>query len=157
MAIDRVTRRFGLGAAPARQIGDPRFATMLTVEETQAPQEAGAAPRGGAALMASALLQAPPLQGEGEDGFARQHTDREARRHGLAMLKALGAVQLAMLAADDDRARQAMTALADAVRDALPAHDAALRMILREIGIRAAVELARGSGPPIPPRDVSSS
>jgi hypothetical protein len=73
------------------------------------------------------------------------------------MLKALGSLQLAMLFSDDDQARAAMTTLAARMREATPTTDAVLRAILREIGIRAAVELARGPTPPSATQDVSSA
>jgi hypothetical protein len=145
MAVDRISQRGSIAAPATSPNGGPagapsggqRFESLLAQPEPPAaPETAIAAP-----LSAAALVQA-----QVEDVFARQRQDKEARRHGMAMLKALGAVQLAMLGSDDDSARQAITTLADAVRNTPPADDAVLRLILREIGIRAAVELARGPG-----------
>ena len=81
--------------------------------------------------------------GELRDEIARVEADidRQARRHGRAMLQALGAVQLSMLDGGGDAAR---AQLAAAAAQAPAAHDPVLRLILREISLRAAVELARG-------------
>ncbi len=71
--------------------------------------------------------------------------DREARRHGRAMLHALAGLQRAALAGagQPDTAEVPQAALAALMRQAPAAHDPVLRLILREIGVRAAVELAR--------------
>ena len=72
------------------------------------------------------------------------HADKEARRHGRALLQALGAIQLALLdAGHEDEGGEARAQLARLAAAAAPADDPVLRLILREIGVRAAVELAR--------------
>lgn len=70
--------------------------------------------------------------------------DREARRHGRALLRALGAVQLALLVPhNEDESGEARAQLARLAATAPSADDPALRLILREIAVRAAIELAR--------------
>jgi hypothetical protein len=70
--------------------------------------------------------------------------DREARRHGRALLRALGGVQLALLVPhNEDESGEARAQLARLAATAPSADDPALRLILREIAVRAAIELAR--------------
>jgi hypothetical protein len=70
--------------------------------------------------------------------------DKEARRHGRALLQALGAIQLALLGSDlAVEGGEAHAQLARLAASAPLADDPVLRLILREIGVRAAVELAR--------------
>jgi hypothetical protein len=90
-----------------------------------------------------AAIEMAMVQADVDDVFARHKQDREARRHGRAMLQALGAVQLAVLGADPGRARNALASLAATSQEARSGDDPVLRLILREIAIRAAVELAR--------------
>ncbi len=137
MAIDRVTQRNAMGApslgtSSGASAADGEFATLLQ------PAARAASPAGAEAAASLAFVQA-----EVEDIFARQKQDREARRHGRAMLKALGGVQLALLGTDPERAREALADLATTAEDATAGDDPLLRLILREIAIRAAVELAR--------------
>ena len=149
MAVDRISQRSSLAGGGALVRGAPagsgRFESLLAGPQTRADNLAGV-PAAAEMPEAAPMNAASLVQAQVEDVFARQRQDKEARRHGMALLKALGAVQLAMLGSGDDTS-QAMTtaiaALAGAVRDAPPADDAVLRLILREIGIRAAVELAR--------------
>jgi Class II flagellar assembly regulator len=70
--------------------------------------------------------------------------DREARRHGRALLRALGAVQLALLLPNnEDEGGEARAQLARLAATPPTADDPTLCLILREIGVRAAIELAR--------------
>jgi hypothetical protein len=129
MGVDRVSPRApalapGLAKLPAQ--GAPGFADLLA---TAAAPAAGAAP---AATPAALVYDAADRQAA---------SDRQARRHGRAMLQALGALQLAMLGGGEDAARAQLAGLA---AEAPAAHDPVLRLILREISLRAAVELARG-------------
>lgn len=120
--------------------------------------KAGAPPAPGGAAAFEALLEEKPVapaQGMASTAAlaasiydaAEQAVvaDREARRHGRAMLLALAGLQRATLigqpACGAEPAPHA--ALAALARHAPPAHDPVLRLILREIGVRAAVELAR--------------
>lgn len=66
--------------------------------------------------------------------------DRQARRHGRAMLDALRDMQLAMLAGDCADAAARLAALAGQGVDAA---DPALQAILSALAVRAQVELAR--------------
>jgi hypothetical protein len=110
--------------------GAAAFAALLAQETTEAaevvpPEAVGGVPRRGEVV-----------------------NDRTARRHGRAMLHALGALQLALLLPptpdpEADREEDARAHLADLARRMPAAEDPVLRLILREISVRAAVELAR--------------
>jgi hypothetical protein len=138
MGVDGVSPRNSVAsdppraAPPAGSPGDHGFASLLQAAPRPSMQQT-AAPSSTAAL----------VQAEVDDVFARQKQDRDGRRHGRAMLKALGAVQLALLGGDEGAARDALDTLAGVARDAPSGDDPVLRLILREIGVRAAVELAR--------------
>ncbi len=73
-----------------------------------------------------------------EDGPTR---DRQARRHGRALLEGLGALQRALLGGEDDPA--ALDRLAALVAHCPDAADPALRGTLAAVALRARVELAR--------------
>jgi hypothetical protein len=126
MRVDRVS------APPARPATRPAsgaagFAGLL---EDAAPAAAAAPPH---ALPPVADI----LAAEADAGVA----DRQARRHARAMLQALAALQLAVLGGT---AAEARARLAELAAQPAEATDPLLRLILREIGARAAVELARG-------------
>ncbi len=89
---------------------------------------------------ASAATNAVSLlaDGPGADGAV---TDREARRHGQAVLDALAGLQLAQLGGDP---RASLSGLADLAAAPRPASDPGLEEVLQAIAARAAVELARG-------------
>jgi hypothetical protein len=139
MGVDRVGPRTGPaapdGAATPRD--DNAFAAFLPPPDTPHAAPAGAPPPA-ATLSGLACLEAGIA-----DALARQARDKQARRHGRAMLQALGAVQLALLAGDDGQARAALAALAATAIAGHEADDPVLQLILREIAVRAAVELAR--------------
>ena len=141
MAIERVGTRAGILSAtdPAAPSHDSGFANLLPAESGRA-QSAEPPP---AAMPPASLSGVAWLQAGIEQALAREAQDKQARRHGRAMLQALGAVQLAVLGGDDGRARSALASLASTVEDEHPADDPVLRLIMREIGVRAAVELAR--------------
>ncbi len=96
----------------------------------------------GTAAEAPSGVMAPTAAGQTAYAAAYQAemADREARRHGRAMLQALAALQMAVLDGSAAEARGSLAALAGR---AAQAHDPVLRLILREIGVRAAVELGR--------------
>lgn len=111
-----------------------------------------AAACGGAGAAAAADEAAPLVRPEGlityERAFERVAADRKARRHGRAMLRALGALQVCALGGGGADIRATDTAALAQLAAGVPeADDPILRLILREIGVRAAVELAR-LGPP---------
>ena len=142
MAIDRIGTRAGLQspAEPAAPQHDSGFANLLPAETSQAQTSEAASP---APLPPPSASGVAWLQAGITQALARETQDKEARRHGRAMLQALGAVQLAVLGGDDRRARSALASLASTAEDEHQADDPVLRLILREIGVRAAVELAR--------------
>jgi hypothetical protein len=166
MGIDRVGPR-GFPSTPAEPQAAPQddggFASLLpganappsnaasgaaasSAASGAAPSGAasGAAPSGAASGAVSPTLSGVAwLQAGIADALGREARDKQARRHGRAMLQALGAVQLAVLGGDDGQARTALAALACAAEDRHEADDPVLQLILREIGVRAAVELAR--------------
>ena len=97
---------------------------------------AGLAPAGGVGPVCTPSMLA--LQEE-EEG---QVADRDARRHGQAMLAALAALQ--RLALGDGSADGALEQLASLVRATPDAADPRLAAVQRAIQVRVAVELARG-------------
>ena len=69
--------------------------------------------------------------------------DRRARSHGQALLAALSGLQLALL---DDGTGAALETLSRLAGDASPAADPKLQAVLRAIGQRVAVEVAKAGG-----------
>jgi hypothetical protein len=142
--IDRIRARGPAGGANATPSAknDGAFASMITPEQAaESPAEAAeAAP--GANLSSVAWLQSNVA-----DMFTRSAQDREARRHGRALLQALAGLQRAALEGDGEHTHAALTALARTVEDHHEADDPVLCLILREIAVRAAVELARAETP----------
>lgn len=133
MDVNRISGKISVArpAAGATPEGAPRgaaFAAGLPAE----PQATGAA--GTVADLAASAYTA---------AYAAEVTDREARRHGRAMLQALARLQHGLLNGSPGRAHAELAALA--CRD-MPAHDPLLRLVLREISVRAAVELNRNPG-----------
>jgi hypothetical protein len=125
----------------------------MRVDRLSAPQARPAArtPRGGtgfAALIdeavAAAPAEAPQALAPAADSVAAgpdaATADRQARGHARAMLQALAALQQAVLGGPADAA---IAHLAELAGQPAEANDPVLRLILREIGARAAVELAR--------------
>jgi hypothetical protein len=109
------------------------FATML---ESAAGAAAAPAPEEPAPSPETAALAAEIYAA----GAQAEAVDQQARRHGRAMLQAMAALQTAMLGGGEAQARAHLARLA---AQTTPADDPILRLILREIGLRAAVELAR--------------
>jgi hypothetical protein len=150
--IDRIRARALIsGGNTAGAAGAPKddgaFASMITPE-----QAAGASTEAAPAANSSSVAW---LQSNVADVFSRTAQDREARRHGRKLLDALAGLQRAALDGDDAHARAALTAalasLTSTVDDPHEADDPVLRLILREIAVRAAVELARAEAPKSPP------
>lgn len=142
--IDRIRARAlaaGAQAAPPAS-NDGAFASMITPEQATAAA-AEAAP-------AASLSGVAWLQSNVADVFTRTTQDREARRHGRALLHALAGLQRATLEGDDADTHVALAALARTVDDHHEADDPVLCLILREIAVRAAVELARAETPAAP-------
>jgi hypothetical protein len=144
MQIDRAKLGAIFSRSPRPRGGDKvggeaeRFSQLL-----ESPAGDDAAPCGGMGASAAAEQAASVARTEGlmtyESAFERVGADRNARRHGRAMLRALGALQVSLLDGGGTEA-QALAQLAAGVPEA---DDPILRLILREIGVRAAVELAR--------------
>jgi hypothetical protein len=131
MRIDRL--RPGETAATSRPAGTTgRFAELLS----SSPDTVAA----GGVVPASPVA----LRMTYEAACDAVSADREARRHGRALLRALGAIQLALLVPyDRDEGGEARAQLARLAATTPVADDPMLSLILREIGMRAAVELAR--------------
>ena len=131
MRVDRL--RPGEPTSPVRVgRGTGRFAALVG-----SPPEAETA----SGVLPSAPVGMPMSYDAASDAVS---ADKEARRHGRALLQALGAIQLALLGADqEDEGGKAHAQLARLAASAPQADDPVLRLILREIGVRAAVELAR--------------
>ncbi len=98
----------------------------------------GGTPAGSIAPAAAAAVDGLLLLQQVEDGPTR---DRQARRHGRALLEGLGALQRALLGGEDDPA--ALDRLAALVAHCPDAADPALRGTLAAVALRARVELAR--------------
>lgn len=130
MRVDRLRPAEAAATSrPARPAG--QFAELLT-----SPPEAEA----------TSVLPASPivLKMTYEAACDAVSADREARRHGRALLRALGAIQLALLVphAENDGG-EACAQLARLAATTPTADNPMLSLILREIGVRAAIELAR--------------
>ena len=124
----------GLGSTTTIRTGQPR------------PAAAGFAVPSSASTAVSATVQVAAMPGllamqEAGQGTVR---DRDARRHGAAMLAALAELQRALLGGDDGAALERLASL---VRNAPPPADPALLMVQRAVLVRAAVELARRAAP----------
>jgi hypothetical protein len=124
------------------------------------PAASKARPARGAAGFGALLASSPEVEAPGETAPAAPialpmsydtasdavRADKDARRHGRALLQALAAMQLALLASDPaDGGAEARAQLERLAASAPQADDPVLRLILREIAVRAAVELARQS------------
>jgi hypothetical protein len=136
MQVERVRP----GATPAvtrKAAGADGFSQLLEAPAGSGP---AASPEGAAGAVAASPLNGPMSY---EQACARVRSDRHARRHGRAMLQALGALQVVLLQGGDTAAE----ALSHLAADMPEADDPVLRLILREIGVRAAVELARYRAP----------
>lgn len=129
-------RKSGAGGAGAAG-GVDVFAPLLAPDGAGGPPHAAEA----AAPVPIAALCVLPAEAP-----AQPVSDRAARRHGHAVLDALASLQLARLrpGGPGGEARATLAALACGGADAA---DPALRLILREIALRAAVELARDEPP----------
>lgn len=132
MRVEGVRPERAAAARPGRKTA-AGFEGLLT-PGIEAPATAATAAAASVSAIALAEAEAPAV------------ADATARQHGGAVLEALGALQLSLLAPGPDRpAADARAQLADlAARLPQPA-DPALGAIMREIGVRAAVELARGT------------
>ncbi len=119
----------GVGQGTAKP-GSPGFDALL--EAT--------GPRAGAELAAASDIAAAAYTAALDSEVA----DREARRHGKAMMQALASLQRALLGGGVEDACATLGALAARLP---PAHDPVLRLVQREIAARAAAELARMSIP----------
>jgi hypothetical protein len=142
MQVERV-RPGATPVATRKAAAADGFSQLLeTRPEGGAVEDAGGA---SAAAAPGAPVAAAPLSGlmSYEQACERVQSDRNARRHGRAMLQALRALQVVVLE-DGDTAAAALSHLA---ADIPEADDPVLRLILREIGVRAAVELARYQAP----------
>jgi hypothetical protein len=131
MQVDRIGPG-GTPSAPRKLAKAAGFSELL-----------GEAAQGAAQASDTAAAEAPAAARIGlmtyEEARDRVLADRQARRHGRAMLQALGAMQLSLLDGGD----AAVQALAELAAQVPEADDPVLRLILQEIGVRAAVELAR--------------
>ena len=77
--------------------------------------------------------------------------DREARRHGRDLLEELAALQKALLAGGDEAGEGALGRLVALLRSMPAAADPGLDGVLRSVGLRARLELARRGLPDVAP------
>lgn len=107
------------------------------------PAVAAASPaRGLDALLALQETAAP------QDPATR---DREARRHGRDLLEELAALQRALLVGGDEAGECALGRLVALLRSMPAAADPGLDGVLRSVGLRARLELARRGLPDVVP------
>ena len=132
MRIERVGQRVVAGRT-ARAAKNEGFGALL---------DAPAADGNEAAREAAEAAPATALTGlmDYDTALDAVKADRQARSHGKAMLQALGSLQVGLLGWEEDDARRT---LADLAAHMPEADDPVLKLILREIGVRAAVVLAR--------------
>ena len=123
----------GLGAAPAAAPGSPRAAASSFAVAPPSTRPGGLAPASAASPL-DAMLALQEQQGDAT-------RDREARRHGHALLQALAALQHALLAGHGEgECLQRLCALG---ADTPIAADPGLAAVLRGVVLRAQIELAR--------------
>ena len=135
--VGRISR-----AAPGADVGAARraaglgggFAVGFSAASTAGPGSGTAS----VASVAGMLLLQEVADGPARNGQAR---DRQARRHGRALLEGLSDLQRALLGDGEDTA--ALDRLATLVAHCPEAADPALRATLAAVALRAKVELAR--------------
>lgn len=124
------------GGGAVGPAGGPRFAVSVSAPPEGPMRTAAAAP-----VVLSGML----AMQEAESAIQR---DRESRHHGEATLKALGDLQLALLG--DPAQESALHRLADLAQHMPRAADPGLETLVRAVGLRARIELARRVRPPTP-------
>jgi hypothetical protein len=107
----------------------------FSLPQTEAPKSAAPARASGHVLGVGAIMA---LQTEGDTGARRRRQVRRAS----AILDELDALQRT-LAGNGAEATDRLSAIARLVRDSEPVEEAELESVLREIDVRAAVELAK--------------
>ena len=133
------------GARPAGPLEPTQHApqTGFVVPGSSTPASAGpdrADSSGPAARVSSVALLA--LQEEAVAVASPEVADREARRHGRALLEALAELQRALLANHDGQALQRLLVLVDQEPQAA---DPVLARLVGAIRLRARIELARSA------------
>ncbi len=103
--------------------------------------------RAARALVAHTSAASPPAALDAmlalQEAEAEAARDRNARRHGKALLDALAELQRALLAESDDQEGPALHRLAALLEAPPDAANPALAGVLRALALRARVELAR--------------
>ena len=128
-----MTPIYGLGAtAAARAPTRARSSALFHLPDAATPAEAEAAGTASAVGLPSLLTL--------QETYAEPVADREARRHGKAMLDALTRLQRALLGGEGPDALQS---LANLVRATPEPADPRLAAVQRAVLVRAAVELQR--------------
>ena len=105
------------------------------------PEHASGATASGLAETPEAAATAPPSRAETPRQDRPELRDRAASAHGQETLKALAELQRDMLAQTDNPAH--LDRLAELSAQAPEAATAGLRSVLRQVAVRAQVELAR--------------
>ena len=129
------------------RIGGTNMSPRTAPARPRPPGRGFALPDGDEGAVASRTWQAAPsasidavMPGPDRAGEDRPVSDREARRHGQAVLDALAGLQLAQLSGDP---HASLAGLAKLAAEAPAASDPGLQAVLQAIAARAAVELAR--------------
>lgn len=133
MRIDGVGGSAPLKPASRGRRAKGEFAALMAPDEAPAGAAAGT-DAAGSATSATFVPAAPAPCGD------PAVQDREARRHGIAMLDVLASLQCSLLEGSGATDRKVLSALAVTGQ---PAADPRLEEVLEAIAVRAAVELAK--------------
>lgn len=128
---EQTPRAMPAGTAQFAIIGDTLPSPAISATAASVPLEA---------LLA---VQEADASG-GKDSCAAR--DRRAKRHGRALLEALGGLQRGLLSADGSVSPEVLQRLQMLIADPVPAADPALGAVVAQIALRARIELARYCG-----------
>ncbi len=145
-----------IGSAAAIRATEPARTGDAAGPGTSFRMPAETAGAGGAAAATSPARGLDALLALQETAVAAQDPatrDREARRHGRDLLEALAALQKALLAGEDgaEAGAERLGRLVALLRSMPAAADPGLDGVLRSVGLRARLELARRGLPDVRP------
>ena len=137
-------------ATEAARTGDAAVSGSAFRMPAETAGASGAATAASPARGLDALLALQETAAASQDPATR---DREARRHGRDLLEELAALQKALLAGGDgaEAADGALGRLVSLLRSMPAAADPGLDGVLRSVGLRARLELARRGLPDVMP------
>jgi hypothetical protein len=120
--------------------------SVFTIPDDARPGATEAPEAFATTAMPSLLALQEAGQEAGQQAGVEAARDREARRHGSAMLDALAMLQRSMLGGQDRQGVESLQSLARLVQATPPPSDPALAAVQRALLVRVAVELARQRG-----------